>query len=141
MVISFIVRVARPRRKKRSIFSSNGGRTMNENQKLLMVAIVVGLFFGLVLGLLFGWSICSAADGSLQKDPIFQNAKNSSRDNIIVRDADGRRIGYWIKDPIFQNSKDPSRDNVIIWRFKSDPGPTKKADPIFPVWDLDPVGE
>lgn len=117
---------------KKIIDWANAPPTKREFGLLVAMAIFGVLIFVFVLIMTIGTSF--GAEGSAQKDPIFKYSGDISRDNIIVRDANGRRIGYWIKDPILD-------DNWIQYHFRRDPEPVKKADPIFPRWDLDPVGE
>ena len=81
-----------------------------------------------------------AADGSLQPDPIFKYSKDSSKKNFILRDKDGRRVGYLINDPIF-----PGKNWIRFDKGKGKVGNVLR-DPIFPndnylIFDLDPVGE
>ena len=78
-----------------------------------------------------------AADGSLQKDPLWRYSDTSAKQNLILRHPGGRWVEYWVRDPILENN----------WiRFKKD----RKVgvvvdDPIIDgrwlIFDSDPVGE
>lgn len=110
---------------------------MNDKQ------LIIGAFGLLAVAFIFAFvmvGVVIGADGSFQPDPIFKNSKDSNKRNFIIRDKDGRRIGYAINDPIFPG------DNWILFGSSGAKVGNLIPDPIFPkdnflLFDLDPVGE
>jgi hypothetical protein len=78
-----------------------------------------------------------AADGSLQKDPIFQNCKDVSRGNLILRSESGAWVEYWLKDPILDNRWIRYKKNKKVGSVLKGP----ILDGNWLIWDTDPVGE
>ena len=82
---------------------------------------VILLAVALVLAVNPAWG----ADGSIERDPLWRYSDSAAKQNVIVRDRDGRRQELWLNDPIFPNDQ---------WiRFKKGQGKvgTVVRDPIL----------
>lgn len=95
----------------------------------------LGFALGFIVGLSLGFSRdAAAAEGSVRKDPIFKNNNGTAKDNLIVRDKDGRVVGYMVKDPILKDG--------WIYFPRRDPAPAITTSPGSPpATATDSVGE